>query len=281
MINVTFLSSYEYCARKLFLEQVLKLVSIPKEVIVKGTVRHQVFDLINKREEKIVSSIDRRFAYSQIFELYKNQHAQVLRDSIINNKPKLREVNLSLIDMFKHTWPLILRESKNRADNLFEFIAKHEVYGIELWNQLTPKIESEFKIESETLKMRGIIDQIEIYDDNVVPYELKTGKAPENGVWPNHKLQVGAYVMLLESQNKTVENGFVKYLDETRNQKRPIMMNNFLRDRILKIRNEVINLLEQKTLPDYCDNKNKCESCSLKKECYNEKFMKEQMKKII
>jgi len=278
MIPVTMLSEYEFCSRKLFLEKVLKLVVPPKEVMVKGSVRHKVYDLINKKEKDLIISITKRLSYTQILELYKNAYADIVRNTISNNKKALIEVNVSLIDFFKQMWPLIVRECKSRAENLLSFIAKNEIYGRELWEKLTPKIESEFKIESEELKLTGVIDKVEIYPDSVIPFEIKTGKAPDIGVWSGHKLQLAAYVMMLEEAEKNVDTCFVTYLDI--NESREIAINPFLREKVLKIRDEVIKSLEEKELPDFCDNKNKCNACSLKEQCYNQTFMKKKMSNL-
>ena len=47
-------------------------------------------------------------------------------------------------------------------------------------------------------------------------------------------------------------------------------MNPFMRDEVKKIVNDVISLLENNNIPDFCDNKNKCIKCGLKETCYNE-----------
>ena len=56
-ISVSMLSAYLYCKRKLFLERVLGLFEPEKEALVKGTIRHETYDRVNRIEEKIVKSI--------------------------------------------------------------------------------------------------------------------------------------------------------------------------------------------------------------------------------
>jgi len=279
LISVSLLSAYEYCARKLFLERVLKLVVIPRDVVVKGSIRHEVYDRISKAEEGFVKSIKKEVSYKEVFEGYKRVHSDILKQSIIKNKSKLAELKISLSNFFKEAWPLVLHESKDRALNLHSFIKKHRVYGEELWEKLSPKIETEYYVESEDLDLKGVIDRLEVYDNmlvrEVVPYELKTGLAPREGVWPGHKLQAGAYVMLLEKNRMFVREAFVKYLDI--NESRPVMMNPFLEKGVLETRNAVLELFKGKEIPVFCSNKNKCNSCPLKEQCYNEKFIKEKL----
>jgi len=282
MISVSLLSSYEYCPRKLFLEQVLKLVAIPREAVVKGSIRHEVHDRTNKAEENFVKSIKQEMNYNELIDKYKKLHSDILRQSIVKNKSKLTELKMSMTDFFKETWPLVLQESQHRALNLNEFIKKNKVFGEELWRQLSPKIESEYYVESEDLLLKGVIDQLEVYDNKlvreVVPYELKTGSAPKTGVWPGHKLQTGAYVMLLEKNKLFVRDAFVKYLDI--NEIRPVVMNPFLEKKVIETRDKVLELFKSKDIPVICESQNKCSSCALKEHCYNEKFIKEKLSLI-
>ena len=69
-ISVSLLSSYLFCSRKLFLEQVLGLKALPKGVTIKGTIKHNVLDLVNKQEKGIVSSTDEQ-NLEEIKEKYK------------------------------------------------------------------------------------------------------------------------------------------------------------------------------------------------------------------
>lgn len=279
MISVSLLSAYEYCARKLFLEQVLKLVVIPRDVVVKGSIRHEVHDKISKAEEGFVKSIKKEVSYKEVLDGYKKSHSDILEQSIIKNKSKLAELKISLSEFFKNTWPLVLNESKDRAVNVHAFIKKYKVFGDELWKELSPKIETEYYVESNDLMLKGVVDKLEIYDNKlvreVVPYELKTGKAPREGVWPGHKLQTGAYVLLLEKNKMFVREAFVKYLDI--NEARQIMMNPFLEKNVLETRDNVLELFKGKEIPVICDNKNKCTSCPLKDKCYDEKFINRRM----
>jgi CRISPR-associated protein Cas4 len=282
MIAVSLLSSYDYCARKLFLEHVLKLVVVPREVVVKGSIRHSVHDRASKAEEGFVKSIKGELNYNELVDRYKKLHSDILKETIVRNKSKLSELKISMTDFFKESWPLVLQESQHKALNLHEFMKKNKVFGDDLWRLLSPKIESEFYIESEDLMLKGVIDQLEVYDNKivreVVPYELKTGSAPREGVWPGHKIQAGAYIMLLEKNKMFVREAFVKYLDI--NEARVVVMNPFLEKKVLETRDKVLELFKSKDIPDFCESENKCSSCPLKEQCYNEKFIKEKLSLI-
>jgi|TARA_Y100000310_G_scaffold153695_1_gene153118 CRISPR-associated protein Cas4 len=241
----------------------------PKESLVMGSIRHETYDNINKKEEKLVTSIAKKINLVEIQNLYKQSYLSVLRKAITNNKRRLENVNLSMSDAYKKAYSFILEESSLRASNIFNFIEENNVFGQELWQKLTPKIMSELRVESDALKLKGIIDQVHIYDNDYVPFELKTGRTPDNGVWPSHRIQIAAYSLLLQERfNKPIKEGFVFYLDTK--EKRHIAINPYMREEVKQIVDEIMQLLESKELPDFCNNENKCRKCGLRKTCYNE-----------
>src|SRR3989338_6214342 len=268
-ISVTLLSSYLYCSRKLFLEKVLKLEEPPKESLVMGSIRHETYDGINKKEEDIVVSITKRMGLEDIQGLYKREYLKILRKAVTSNKKRLEDVKIGVLDAYKKSFPFIMEESVMRAANIYSFIEKNMVYGKELWEKLTPKIMSELRVESDELKLKGIIDQVHVYDNEYVPFELKTGRTPSDGVWPSHRIQIAAYSLLLQEKfNKQIKEGFVVYLFSK--EKRHITINTFMKQEVKQILDDIIALLESKELPDFCNNENKCKKCGLRQTCYNE-----------
>lgn len=268
-ISVSLLSSYLYCSRKLFLEKVLLLEEPPKESIVMGSIRHETYDKINKAEEQIVISITKKATLEAIQSMYRQKYLQILRKAIANSRERLKNVNLNMLDAYRKSFPFIMEESVMRANNIFSFMEANNVYGEELWQRLTPKILSELRIESDELKLKGIIDQVHVYGSEYVPFELKTGRTPSDGVWPSHRIQIAAYSLLLQEHfNKPIKEGFVVYLDAK--EKRHIAINPYMKEEVRQIVNEVIALLESRELPDFCNNENKCRKCGLKGTCYDE-----------
>ena len=268
-ISVSLLSSYLYCSRKLFLEKVLLLEEPPKESLVLGSIRHETYDNINKKEEEIVTSIKKRTTLENLEVLYKQNYLQILRKAIANNRKRLEEVNINMLEAYKKSFPFIMEESSIRANNIFNFIKTNNVFGDELWQKLIPKILSELRVESDELKLKGIIDKVHVYDNEYVPFELKTGRTPSDGVWPSHRIQIAAYSLLLQEKfNKQIKEGFVVYLDSK--EKRHITINPFMKQEVKQIVDDIIALLESKELPDFCNNENKCKKCGLRQTCYNE-----------
>ena len=279
IIPVTSLSTYLFCKRKLFLEKVLKIYVPVKEAAILGSIRHYCYEKINKIEETLVKSIQPGETLEQIESRYNAIYSNILKQILIENKYNLKRFNLGLVGQHNKIFPLLKNESKIRAKNIFNFIKEKNIYGQELWNNFTPKIQSEVNITSNTLGMRGIIDQVEIYPHTVIPVEFKTGKTPDTGIWPNHRIQVSAYMLLLEySHNQPISKRYVYYFDKL--DKRKIISNPFLKDEVLALRDKVIETITGKELPDFIDNKNKCNACNLKEKCYNKEFMEQSMQEF-
>lgn len=272
MVNATQLSSYIYCPRKLFISSVLGVKEPPKEALVKGKVWHQTHEMINNNEELIVLEIHSK-EYSEIFDIYRKHFAKLLRTTIILNKTQLQHFNIVLLDLFNEYWPYFEEEAKIRALNISQFIAKQEIFGEELWKKLTPKIISEKYFKSEKLHLSGIIDMIEVYDELHVPVELKTGKFPSKGMWDTHKIQLGAYLLMLEDSGKKVNEGVLRYKGSE--DKRVLVMNSLLKEEILDIVKDVQKILKSLEAPNFTSNKNKCNVCSFKDLCYNNAKIKE------
>jgi CRISPR-associated protein Cas4 len=278
MVSATQLSSYLYCPRKLFLSAVLLVEEPQKQELVKGKIWHETYESINNTEEKLVSSIKIK-SYQEIFEMYRRSYSKLLRNAIIKHKSELKEFNISMLDIFTDYWGSFEEEAKEHALNVVHFIDRHEVYGVELWAKLTPKILSEQFFKSTKLKLSGIIDVLEVHalDGRVtyVPVELKTGKYPDKGMWDGHKIQLAAYMLLLEDAGKTVEEAAIKYRGTD---KRLLQMNSFLEQEVLDLISKTDKILTNFEVPDYTDNKNKCKSCQVKETCYNQDTVKNLLK---
>jgi len=266
MVTATQLSSYLYCPRKLFISNVLPVKEPPKEELVKGKIWHEAHDMLNKSDEKIVSGI-RTGDYHEIFDIYRRRYSKILRDAILKSKSALKEFDIKMIDLFKEYWPDFEEEAKERAYNLSIFIDKNKIYGDELWEKLTPKILSEQYFKSTGLNLSGVIDVIEIHDNTVyVPVELKTGKFPDKGMWDGHRVQLAAYMMLLEDSGKTVTEAVLKYRGADR---RILQMNSFLKKEVKDLIKKCSVILQGYDAPGYVDNKNKCKSCNFREVCYD------------
>lgn len=275
MITPTALSSYLYCPRKLFLERILGLFKFPKEAMIKGTVKHEIFEEINNKEKEIVISI-KEPDYEKILNKYRREYSIIARKIILKHSKQLKKYDVDGLELFTSFWKTLISEAEDKSKNINIFIEEHNIFGEELWEKLIPKIISEYRISDAILGLRGIIDEIRDYKDRLIPVELKSGKSPQTGVWPGHKIQIAAYMILLKNKGETIKEGLIKYIDEKKEVIIP--MNPLLEEEVKKQIIIVNRLLTEKILPKHIDAPNKCSACQLKEECYNKEFIQEKMK---
>ena len=279
MISVSALCSYSYCQRKFYLQYALKIyVPFPKDSMIKGTVRHEVEEYAIKGQERIIKhlTLDTLDTLEKQFHsLYK----ELFTGAIERHKKTLEETGVNIEEFETKAYPQMVATAKFRIKQIKDFALKHRLEKEELFKQLIPKISPEVKIDTQFLQLRGIIDQVEDHKDYLLPIELKTGSIPKEGVWPSHKIQAAAYMMMLNEVHgqKLAQKAVVRYLDA--GEEREVILNPFLEMEIKNLVRDTNNLRETPELPDFVENKNKCNSCQLKEHCYNDEFMKEKMNK--
>jgi len=268
MIPVTAISAYLFCPRKLYLDKVLGLIPPPKDVLLKGSVKHQVLDTLNKSEKSIISSISSPMDFPDILSKYQLAYHQALIKTLKAYKNDLSEFKIDIKSMLKQMWPTIISEAKFRSRVVFDFMDRNKLYGYELWQELSPKIVTELKISSPKLRLRGIIDKVEIYANKIyIPFELKSGKPPLSGIWPNQKIQLIAYIHLLKDFFKAeVTKGYIHYIDY--NDKREVVDSLNQREQLLVLIEQVHKLYEQNKPPEICKNPKKCKNCAFKDHCF-------------
>jgi len=266
MLTVSQIATYLYCKRKFYLNAVMGIKEdIPKEIAVIGTIKHDSLDLINKKEEEIIKKTNKE-NIANISKIYENEFSLILKEAIKRNKGPLKKLRIDLVKMYNQIMPFIYEEVKTRSEYVKNFAEKNNIYGEELWEKLTPKIKSEINLISKKYNIRGRVDRIEIYNDTIVPVEIKTGKAPKTDVWENHKIQLVMYMLMLKEKfKKDIAKGYVNYINE--NIKREIYFNDFMRYEIEHLLSEINTLLDSKKIPKIEDNKNKCLHCGLRDVC--------------
>ncbi|MFH1638689.1 MAG: CRISPR-associated protein Cas4 [Candidatus Woesearchaeota archaeon] len=264
MLSVSALTSYLYCARKFYLNYALKIYEPMAFPVMFGKIKHEVVDFVNKYEKSIVMDVKESMDKEDIRRLYKRAYYAFLVNSVRKYKNDLKRLNFNPLEVFQNAWKDMAKESEARAQNVVSFVEKNKVYGEQLWEKLTPKMISEYWVESQALGLRGIVDRIEDHDGKLVPFELKTGTPPKEGVWEGHKVQISAYIMML-NETAEVREGYVEYLQE--HSRRKVVVNPFVEDNIKSLIQEVNSILDSSIPPPMTDNERKCASCGLKKQC--------------
>ena len=133
----------------------------------------------------------------------------------------------------------------------------------ELLARITP-CAVEYAIYSDALGLAGSPDKLVRVGDRVLPYMIRTGEAPENGVWKPDRLQITAYAMLVEERfGQVVEYGFVEYARFF--EIREVVIRSRDRRRVLELRNRV-RMIKGGRMPDRAQDA-PCELCAFEEDC--------------
>lgn len=267
MLNVTDLATYLFCSRKIYLQKVLNIRTPIKDALIKGTIKHQVVENLNKIEQSIVEDIKQPLKLTDIELIYQEKYKQIFLNSIEQNKQALAQFNIDPKLFFEQSWHIYRNEASERAISVSNIIEEKKLLSKDLWNNIEPRIFSEVRVSSDELKIKGIIDKIEVYKDKIIPIELKSGKLPFSGVWPGNKIQLIAYCLLAQEHfQKQVSEGIVHYVDH--NEKRKIVLNPFSKIELVGIRDSITKIIDTKQAP-LLEKSSKCEFCDFKQHCHN------------
>lgn len=260
IVSVTDLSSFLYCPRALYQRKVLGYEEKPNQHMILGAIRHNFYDMANKHEERIVLRLPALASKEEITAAYSETYQNLLKAAVKNHSGSLALFDLAPEKVIPELLPIGASEAAERAANVYAFSAQNNISGEELWQLLTPKILTEVRVRSQLLRLKGVVDRVEVYENSALPIELKTGKMARDGVWPSHRVQVAAYMMLLHEQfRKPVGKAVIRYLDH--NSSKTIMLNPYMELEVRELTESVIKLLQSRTEPKPCER----ESCSCSK----------------
>ena len=269
MLSVTDLTAFQFCPRKLFFSKVLKLQEPLKDSVVIGGIKHKIIEGMPSLDKEMAHNLTKEIAYDQFVQEYIMQSTTSLRMIIVQQKEALRRVEVPLDAAFDMTKPLAVSEAEKRAKRIYDFGHANQIFGAELWENLSPKEKPEYSLSSHALQLKGRIDALKISIDKIVPVEHKSGQPPQEGAWSGHKLQLAAYALLLEEMFETkIPHGVVNYFDT--GQQREIPINIFAKEEVKQMIPLVRALLEGKNTPPVIDNPNKCKSCGFYSHCEKE-----------
>jgi len=120
----------------------------------------------------------------------------------------------------------------------------------------------EVDLHSDRLGLSGRLDRL--VTDGHVPSIIKTGSAPDDGVWKKDRLQLAGYAMLAEEQyGGRIEHCQVEY--PRSGVIRAVQIHSVDRGRFLRIRNRVQQIKEGR-LPDRPEDA-RCDNCEVRDKC--------------
>ncbi|MBM3233529.1 CRISPR-associated protein Cas4 [Candidatus Pacearchaeota archaeon] len=256
IINITDITEYLYCPRKVYLKLVKGIKAPPSQRMINGMLRHKVFDIFNKNEKALVSSIKEKMSSSEIKKLYDNLISNITQETILLNKNLITKFNIDnkefSISIKKTTEPEI-----NLRISAITNTINSGFFGAELWRNLKPKYLTEYKIESFELGLRGRIDRIK-FEDGILPIERKSREK----IFESDKIQLAGYALLLEKEfSRKVEKGIIEIMGK----EEQVEITEELKSRVLEIAEKIRNLVEQNAFTP--SSFQKCENCEFKQDC--------------
>ncbi len=261
MIPVSALTSHLYCPKKFYMNYVLGIKEPMKKPTIEGTIIHRAADLMQTGINNVTAMTKQNTSLQDLEMGYKKAYYLALFNSINSNEKYLEALGIDKKELFKTLWQQISEEAKIKAELVFNMISTYKIYGTDLLEKISAN--TEVMLTSETLGIRGIADRIEDKDGKTTIYEMKTGKAPSEGIWENHRIQLAAYMMILKETSQKEIGGIVEYGKE----KRKLTLNPFIEDEVKELIITVRKIIETRTLPDDEVSQKKCDACGLKENC--------------
>lgn len=274
LIPVSLLAGYLYCPRKVFLQRVLQMREPPRPELFIGSLRHTILERFSEYERDVIIQLSAGVGSDEIERAIMDAYEEIMRSVVEAQAHGLYEYALDRDDVLEANRKTCRADAQLRAQLISTYMAQHDVEHEALYEQLTPRIVSEQRYSDEAIGITGIVDRILLYEDEAVPFEFKTGRAPRQGLWPGHRVQLNAYLLLVSNEHR-VKRGVVRYLDsehdvETR-------LTPFVRREITQLVAEVRRVIEGSTLPRRVDQMSKCARCGLRDACYSERTVTDAM----
>lgn len=260
-VRVTDLTDYLFCPRKVYLKRVLGYKEETNYQMLFGRILHEFFDIFNEEEKEIIFEIKENLGFNYILNLYKDYARNLIEyllekylDEINNLKIPIDNLKIDLLSSIED-------DIEERARNVYFFIEKNDVYGIELWEYLEPKIRTELEVFSKKYELVGRIDRLEVYKTIVIPYEIKTGKE-----FKDHIIQLHGYYFLLRDEFPRAKIPYGVLLYMKKKKKKEVKFSKKLLYKILNIRDKIFDILDGKE-PERLYSE-KCKKCAFYNICY-------------
>lgn len=256
LVNVTEISEYLFCPRKLYIKKTRNLKEPFNEKMLVGWLRHKILDIFNKNEEAFVSSIKFALSESEILKHYENVLRRITLSVLDQNESRLKAFNLEKRDIIDTVMRGNVNELEMRAAAVSSTLEKGFL-GASLWSNLSPKYLTEYKIVSKEIGLAGRIDRI-IFSSDIVPCEIKN----KDRFFDSDIIQLAAYSILLEKEfGKKVDRAII----ETKNGKHDIEIDSEMKQKVLDSIEKIKNI--EQSIPPILDSFSKCKSCAFKEIC--------------
>jgi len=232
-VSVTDVCSFSFCPRQVYFSKVLGFRSPVSRAMFVGSMKHRAFEVLSSVEEKLMLELDEGVSKESFVADFESLASSGLRSVFGKSEGTFSFFDLDLDEVFKSAYSLISSEVSSRSSLIYDFANSEGVFGGELRDRFFPKVLSEKRFSSDRLRLRGNVDRVVVYEDCLVPFDFKSGRLPVSGVFDSHRLQMGAYCMILDDNfDLPVREGFVTYVDFGVSRK--VVVNDFLVDKVLE-----------------------------------------------
>ncbi len=261
-VNVRDIADFLYCPRKVFLRRVMGKRETRNKAMVKGMIRHKIYDEFNKRERFLVMGIDRPLDRDALYSLYENILFVISSEVFEQNKHLVSGYGISR-ELF---WQEFLERAREdivvRVNALLRLIEQN-IFAEELWQKLEPKYYSEYVLRDEKLMLKGRVDRLLLSSNHVVPIEIKSCNVLEP--YFTDKVQLAAYAMLAESMlGKRAPIGKLKY----GNRMYTVIITDKLKNKVLEVLGKIRDMEKTREEPPISSNFRRCEKCGLRTFCF-------------
>ena len=268
ILSITAICMYLRCPCQFFVSHVLGKEQPLNAAMVLGSVKHKIHELMNQEQKELFCKLK---SEDKIELVLRAEYTSLLRKAVVTYVNSLRQVSVTLLQAFQSAIPLVEAQAFQDAAIVAPLLAQG-LQGEALWSAITPKVKTEYSIQSKILGLKGRIDRLECHPSAIIPVELKSGSAPQEGVWPSHRIQAGCYALMLEEFFQTsVPFAIVFYLDAK--SRREVVVNPFLKEEIIELAQKARNCLEKKEVPKGCKDPG-CDACKL---CANTEFVEKSL----
>ena len=196
---------YNQCPKKYFYQYILKLPTKKSIHLVRGNVAHQVLEDFFKLDVNKFPQDNFEFVFEMLIQ-------DMLHKEWTKEKPKFDE-----LDLDHHQIMFYYNETKEMFNNWLKGFMKKlkeemkDKSFVEAFKHLTPITEKYYKSESH--QVRGYVDAIYEWGDNVHIVDYKTSKKAH--ISEAYRLQLGIYAMMYQQEHgikpKKVGINFLKF----------------------------------------------------------------------
>ncbi|MEM2873502.1 MAG: Dna2/Cas4 domain-containing protein [Nitrososphaerales archaeon] len=247
ILPVTALCDFLFCKRCFYLTYKMGLPKPTTKNAVRGKMLHELHMQLLSKEFKIASKFSFDEDPEETTHRYMIEAEEILKYMYRDFEEAFKRLGMRWEDEVLRIQERVEIISLKWANWIRELAIIHEVDGVELAKICIPYRKFEEYYKAPNLAICGKIDVIE----HGKPVEVKTGKAPNFGIYQSHALQVIWYALLMEYvEGRDVDYAEVYYAKKF--ERRRLILTQKLRKWALAIRDSALELLKGGNLQEMC-----------------------------